>query len=116
MLTLKDISSEGERLSPSVHGCVELDHKACFFPPPAWPRPPLSTRFFTASFLFYTHTTWQTAALKIGEAIYGNKGAAGGDAEGAEGGAEGAEADKENVQDAEFSEKKEGGEKEKKSQ
>lgn len=58
----------------------------------------------------------QTAALKIGEAIYGNKGAAGDEAEG---GAEGdAEADKENIQDAEFEEKPEEGEgeKEKKSQ
>ncbi|CAM9829709.1 unnamed protein product [Scytosiphon promiscuus] len=56
----------------------------------------------------------QTAALKIGEAIYGNKGAEG-DAEGA---AEGdAEADKENIQDAEYEEKKDDdGEKEKKSQ
>lgn len=55
----------------------------------------------------------QTAALKIGEAIYGNKGAAEGDAEGE--GAEGA--DKENVQDAEFEEKApDGEEKEKKSQ
>lgn len=44
----------------------------------------------------------QTAALKIGEAIYGNKGAAGDDAEGPD-----AEADKENIQDAEFEEKKE---------
>lgn len=61
----------------------------------------------------------QTAALKIGEAIYGNKGAAGGDAagegEGAGAGADGA--DKENVQDAEFEEKTpDGEEKEKKSQ
>eukprot|EP00752_Nemacystus_decipiens_P012072 g10703.t1 len=57
----------------------------------------------------------QTAALKIGEAIYGNKNAAGDDAD-----AEvDPEADKENVQDAEYSEKKdddEAGEKEKKSQ
>lgn len=59
----------------------------------------------------------QTAALKIGEAIYGNKGAAGGDAagEGEGAGAEGA--DKENVQDAEFEEKTpDAEEKEKKSQ
>ncbi|CAM9252387.1 unnamed protein product [Ascophyllum nodosum] len=46
----------------------------------------------------------QSAALKIGQAIYGNKGAEGGDPAG--GGAEGA-ADRENVQDAEFEEKTE---------
>ncbi|CAM9680983.1 unnamed protein product [Ectocarpus sp. 4 AP-2014] len=57
----------------------------------------------------------QTAALKIGEAIYGNKGAAGDDAEGAPDGGD-AESDKENIQDAEFEEKKEEGEGEKKSQ
>ncbi|CAM9180290.1 unnamed protein product [Ectocarpus sp. 12 AP-2014] len=57
----------------------------------------------------------QTAALKIGEAIYGNKGAAGDDAEGTPEGGD-AESDKENIQDAEFEEKKEEGEGEKKSQ
>ncbi|CAB1101413.1 HSP70 [Ectocarpus sp. CCAP 1310/34] len=57
----------------------------------------------------------QTAALKIGEAIYGNKGAAGDDAEGAPDGGD-VHSDKENIQDAEFEEKKEEGEGEKKSQ
>lgn len=51
------------------------------------------------------HPEMKTAALKIGQAIYGNKGADGGDAAGAGGGQEGTGADRENVQDAEFEEK-----------
>ncbi|CAM9881393.1 unnamed protein product [Laminaria digitata] len=60
----------------------------------------------------------QTAALKIGEAIYGNKGAAGGDAEGGPEGEGAEDANKENIQDAEFEEKteEEGEKKETKSQ
>lgn len=71
---------------------------------------------FSSYLSSFYYRGWQSAATKIGQAIYGNN--AGGGEGDAAAGPEGAEgSDKENVQDAEFEEKTEEEDKgEKKSQ